>query len=174
MKIQTKKEVKDLVGSCGFNYRQLWSPYIKYVYGVEDVDLAINEKRLIGNCIPIIRKAKQGYYIILDLGGLKSGQIGIPYSLIESITYQDLNNKNQDNEKVVTSAVVGKAIGGNLGAVAGALTAMSLAEGGLILSIKYKNNTKNEVFKLYIPLVLKNKTDKYFEHLGAIFVKVPV
>lgn len=162
MHVQTKKEVKKIVGGLGLIYKQIWSPHICYVSGCEEVDDAFNYRDIWGPINPIIRKAKNGYWISVGLGGAKSGYLGIPYSSIMKIDYIYLEMATKDKSSLATSTIVGAAIAGPLGAAVGALNSMALGEGWFILKINYELDGMMDAFQISIPVVLKKSIVKFF------------
>lgn len=170
----TKSDVKSIVGGLGFSYKQLWSPNIHYVDGCEEADIAIRNKDVYGPIIPIIRKAKRGIWISLSQGRLKSCILGIPNESVRKIFYTDLNNKKMGNGSIASSAIVGAAIAGPLGAIIGTLNSMALAEGGLLLTIDCESEGRSENLRFYIPVVHKKDADNFFTSFGDVFTRPPV
>jgi hypothetical protein len=174
MRALTKKEIKTSIGGLGVFYKQIWSPYIRYISGCENVDDAIRAKDVLGNVTPIIRQAKRGIWVSLSVGSLKSCLIGIPYDSIKHVGYLDLGNKKTDHSSVAASAIVGAAIAGPLGAAIGTLNSMALSEGGVLLHVDYDVSGNSDAFLVYVPIALKKTTDKFFSILKEKFDKIPV
>ena len=160
LKAMEKSKVREIAGSRGFNVKQTASIPLFCHGGIDEVDIALKNGIQTPLGINLVF-CKNGIEIITMASGQKI-QTAIANHDIVSIRFFNGVQGSGSTGDVATAAIVGGALFGPLGAMAGATIGLGSTLNRICYAIEYKSKPENGYLLISFIPTYKKYIDKYF------------